>query len=439
MKGAIPAAWDEARRSFWLLPAIGLTVGVALGFGMPAVDSIVHIDVPLLSFKQPQAARTLLQTMATASLSVAGVAFSVTVVAFQLASQQLSPRVLRTFQADRLSQLLLATFLGLFVYSLIVLARLPSARGATVPGLSLTVAIAQAVVALALFAAFIHNVVISLQASTLIRRIAADGHRAIAAGYPSTIGAAPSDIEDAERQVRSLKDREQSVLVRASRAGFLTSVRRDDLLAVTRKHSALVEQRLALGDFALTGAVLAEVWASSDHQDVAEEVTVAFEFGDERTVVQDVAFPIRQLADIALRGLSPALNDPTTAENAMDSLADTLVVFVRRERPAAIRCDDDGTPRFVAIAPTLDDLVRLGFDQVRRASRPYPMMASRLLTLLEHIEAIAKENDADSNEIGRQKRLLRDAARGVDDAEEPLQPFEVRLIGERRGDGEASD
>ena len=169
MKGAIPATWDEVRRSFWLLPAIGLTLGVALGFGLPAIDSSAHVDVPLLSFNQPQAARTLLQTMATASLSVAGVAFSVTVVAFQLASQQLSPRVLRTFQADRLSQSLLATLLGLFVYSLIVLARLPSARDATVPGLTLTLAIAQAVLALMLFAAFIHNVVISLQASTLIR------------------------------------------------------------------------------------------------------------------------------------------------------------------------------------------------------------------------------------------------------------------------------
>ena len=434
MKDPIPATFDEARRSFWLLPALGVALGVALGFAVPAIDSATHLTVPLLGFSQAPAARTLLQTMATAALSLAGVAFSVTVVAFQLASQQLSPRVLRTFQADRLSQLLLAILLWLFVYSLIILGRLPSSGHPAAPGLSLTVGIAASVASLALFAAFIHNVVISLQASTLIRRIAADGHRAISEGFPSTIGHSPSDVGAAEREATEVKRHERSAVVRSPRAGFVQMIRRDDLLEIAGKHDALIEQRLPLGDFAVTGAVLATVWARSDVQDVEKEVVSAFKLGDERTVVQDVGFPVRQLADIALRGLSPSLNDPTTAENAMGSLADTLVVFARQERPPVIRCDEDGTPRFIAIAPTLDDLVRLGFEQVRLASASYPTMAKRLVRLLAHIEAIADEAGLECSEARRQIDLIRQGVQRDGGArpgeQEALDGHGQRLLGD---------
>ncbi len=407
MKRAIPAGWDEARRSFWLLPAVGLTLGIALGLGVPAIDDATTVNVPVLAFRQSQA-HVVLQTLATVSVSVAGIAFSVTVVAFQLASQQLSPRVLRTFQADRLSQTLLALLLGLFVYCLLVLGRMPADGLSPAPQLSLTTGIAAAVATFGLFAAFIHNVVISLQAATLIRRIAADGHRAIERAYPSHIGHSPPDLDAARHTVDARKANEESVLVRAPRAGFLQLVKEDDLLEVTAKHDALVEQRMSLGDFAVTGSVLAEVWARDQHEEVEREVSSVFELGDERTVVQDVAFPIRQLADVALRALSPSLNDPTTAENAMDSLADTLVLFARSERPPLVRCDQDGRARFIALAPTLDDLVRLGFEQVGRASIAYPVMARRLLTLLAHIAWAADEQGVHCEEAHREADLIRD-------------------------------
>ncbi len=410
MNGAIPAAWDEVRRSFWLLPAVGLTLGIALGLGAPAIDDATAAQVPVLAFRQSQA-HIVLQTLATVSVSVAGIAFSVTVVAFQLASQQLSPRVLRTFQADRLSQTLLALLLGLFVYCLLVLGRMPAGGLRSAPQLSLTIAIAVAVATFGLFAAFIHNVVISLQASTLIRRIAADGHRAIELAYPSHIGHSPPDLDAARHTVDRRKANEASVLLRAQRAGFLQLVKQDDLLEITARHDALVEQRVPLGDFVVTGSVLAEVWAREGHEDVEREVSSVFELGDERTVVQDVAFPIRQLADVALRALSPSLNDPTTAENAMDSLADTLVLFARAQRTPLVRCDQDGSPRLVALAPTLNDLVRLGFEQVGRASGGYPVMARRLLTLLAHIGWAADEQGVDCEEADREADLLRDHVR----------------------------
>ncbi len=418
MKSAIPVSLDEARRSFWLLPGVGLLLGVALGLSLPAIDAGAHLHIALLSFKQPTSARTLLQTLATGAVSVGGVAFSVTVVSFQLASQQLSPRVLRTFQADRLSQSLLAALLGLFVYSLVVLARLPP-RGHMMPELSLTLAVVGAVLAFALFAAFIHNIVISLQASTLIRRIAADGQRAVNAAYPAPIGFPPTDPEAATALVSSIKREQRGVEIRARRAGFLQTVQGGELLKVAQRHDALVEQQLPIGDFAVTGITVARVWARAAQDGMESDLEAAFAFGDERTVVHDVAFPIRQLADIALRGLSPALNDPTTAENAMGSLADTIVRFVRHERPSSVRCDAQGVPRLLGLAPDLGALVRLGFDQVRRASTTYPTLSRRLVTLLRHIEQTAVENEVDCAEVRHQIRLLEAALRSESEQEDP--------------------
>lgn len=122
-----------------------------------------------------------------------------------------------------------------------------------------------------------------------------------------------------------------------------------------------------------------------------------------------MAFPIRQLADIALKGLSPSINDPTTAENAMDSPTDTLVRFAQRPAVVALRADRDGVARLRAIAPTLDALVLLGFDQVRRDAANRPSFALRLLELLAELRECAASARS-WREIDRQAELIAEQA-----------------------------
>jgi len=147
---------DVLRRSFGFLPAVGILAGLVLGFVLPVVDRALRIDFGIFSFTERDSARSLLETIASVTVSVAGVGFSVTIVAFTLASQQLSPRVLRTFQSDRLSQALLGAFLGTFAFCLVVLATL-DAGGEALPDLSLAVAVLGAIASFALFVAFIQN------------------------------------------------------------------------------------------------------------------------------------------------------------------------------------------------------------------------------------------------------------------------------------------
>lgn len=411
----VTALRDALRRSFGFLPAVGIVAGLVLGFVLPVVDRALRIDFGIFSFTERDSARSLLETIASVTVSVAGVGFSVTIVAFTLASQQLSPRVLRTFQSDRLSQGLLGAFLGTFAFCLVVLATLDTG-GEALPDLSLAVAVLGAVASFGLFVAFIQNAVTSLQASTLIRRMAADGQASIERRFPAGIGADPDDPQEALDRARERMSAGEGLAVRAGRAGFLTELKGEELLGALRAADALVEQCLPLGDFVLTGGLLARVWPPSgrcaDHEDLVARVGGAFTLADERTVVYDVAFPVRQLADVALRGLSPSLNDPTTAENAMGSLADILVRFAAQPAAPVVRTDAQGAPRLVAAPPALDDLVRLGFEQVRVKAATYPVVSARLLVLLGEVERAAGEHGLPCAEVVRQARLLREGAAG---------------------------
>lgn len=355
---------------------------------------------------QPASARSVLETIASVTFSVAGLAFSTTVVALTLTSQQLSLRVMRSFQERRLHQVVLAVFLGTFVFSLLVLKTVRSEPTPFVPSLGVSLAMGLAIVSFALFVAFIDDIVRSLQASQVLRRITLASRVNADCPYPRGIGAEPEDPAGAGREA----DRRAAgpgFAVRAAAGEFLTTVDGDALVATASIHEALVRQVPAIGDFVLTGDVLARVWCEPAHIDeLRERVAAAFHLGAERTVAGDVGFPIRQLADIALRGLSPSTNDATTAENAMSSLADTLVGIVGAPPTSSVRVDTHGVPRFVAAVPDLDALVRLGFDQVRRDAVGHPTVAVRLLELLAAVRAARVRSGGRCDEADRQAELL---------------------------------
>jgi len=158
---------DRVRTAFWAIPAVAMALGVAAGILLPQIDeALKQTTFSVLGFGgNAEGARGMLSTIAGATVSVAGLAFSVTVVALTLASSQLSPRVLRTFRERRLYQVTLAVFLGTFVYALLVL-RTVRADPVFVPEVSIGLAIVLAVAAFGLFVAFIGDLVVSVQAST---------------------------------------------------------------------------------------------------------------------------------------------------------------------------------------------------------------------------------------------------------------------------------
>ena len=414
MVHSLNAKWRRARESFWILPAGGILLAIAAGLLLPRLDSHITLPDDVAISGQEDTARAVLTGILALGVSVAGVSFSVIVVALVLASQQLSPRVLRSFQRQALNQAVLAMLLGTATYALFVLGSLNEEQDRPVPEFAVTLAMAMAAASLGLFVVFLHHAVRSLNASTVIRRIAAEGHESIEDPYPAGVGTAPDDHEAAERQAAEWEEADGCVEVRAPRAGYIASVDGAKIVDWAAANDAFVEQRRGIGDFALTGAVLAVIRFDGKRRLEETPVRDAFMLDEERVVDGDIAFPVRQLADIALRGLSPGLNDPSTAENAMDSVADTLVRFAQREEVGALRLDDHGVPRLRALAPTLDKLVRLGFDEVRRDAANRPSFAVRLLELLADIREAAPAART-STEIDRQAELIAQQAAGLAD------------------------
>jgi uncharacterized membrane protein len=202
----------------------------------------------------------------------------------------------------------------------------------------------------------------------------------------------------------------------------------------------VVVQERAIGEFVLTDTVLGAVHAPADAADALVQATCgAFVLGEERTVDGDISFPLRQLADVALKGLSPGINDPTTAENAMNSAADTLVRIARRDRVSSLRVDGGGNPRFEAKVPCFDALVRVAFDEVRSHAAGRARVAVRLLEIIGDIRAAGGPVARDAAELDRQADLvLRDAdeqapthdAQLVHDAHDAL--MATRVHGSRR-------
>jgi uncharacterized membrane protein len=403
-------AFERVRSTFWALPAACMALAIAAAFVLPAVDESIQLPDAVSFSGGPDTARAVLQMIATVAVSVAGISFSVIVVALVLASQQLSPRVLRSFQRHPLNQVVLGVFLGTAAYSLYVLLSLEDGAD-EVPEAAVTVAAVLAAVSLMLFVVFLHHVVRSLNASAVIRRIAADGHQAIHRPYPDAVGEPPEDERAADEAIRELTSRAAPREVRAPRAGYVASVKGYALLAAAEECEGFVEQRVPIGDFCVTGAVLALVWVEPPRrEELVRRVEAAFVLNEERLVDHDVAFPVRQLADVALKGLSPSVNDPTTAENAMDSVTDSLVRVACRPTPALVRADGLGRPRFRACVPSLDALVRLGYDQARRDGAARPSFSVRLLELLADLREMGGERAARCAEIDRQAALVRDHA-----------------------------
>ena len=167
------------RETFWVLPAAAIVLGLVLGMLVPVVDRAVELRGALALAEDEDTARALLTAIATVGVSIAGVSFSVIVVALVLAAQQLSPRILRSFQRQLLNQVVLALLLGTATFALLALGHVGAPGEPPVPEAATLLAVALAATSLGTFVVFLHHVIRSLNPSAVIRRVAADGHEAV--------------------------------------------------------------------------------------------------------------------------------------------------------------------------------------------------------------------------------------------------------------------
>jgi uncharacterized membrane protein len=391
MSTRVSALWSRLLSSLWFVPALIVFGAVLLAVGLIELSEVVDQQAltrfPRLFGADAGSSRETLAAIAGSMMTVAGVTFSITVVAVSQASGQYTPRILRNFMRDRPNQVVLGLFVGIFTYCLVVLRTIRGDEEIRfIPSLAVLGGVVLAVVGVGVLIYFIHHVASTLQASTIIARVSRETVEAVDHLFPDELGAEPNDPAGASEaaQLASLS----WYPVAASRTGYVQAVDPDDLIRIAREQGTVVRMDRGIGDFVVDGTSLAAVGVVGGRGPIdgstARALRGAFTLSTFRTVQQDPAFGVRQLVDIALRALSPGVNDTTTAVTCVDYLGAILARMGRRRFEPRLRTEG-GTLRVIARGPTFETLLDAAFDQIRRNAEGNVTVLERMLGAIETV------------------------------------------------------
>jgi uncharacterized membrane protein len=385
--------WEELRTTFWVVPSALIVVSVLLFVVTFEVDLSVydhHLKLPFwIRTGSADAGRQVLIAIAAAVITVAGVVFSITILALTLASQQFGPRMMRNFVRDLGNQLTLGIFVGTFVYSVLALGSITNgAHGAFVPSVSITVAEALLLLDLGVLIYFIHHIAKSIQLPEVIAGIARDLTRAIDAEFPvqqEQVKATPT--EGTGKSVPELLKliEERGAVVPAGVSGYLQFVSYAPLIAIATHTDSVIRLDHRPGHFIATGRALATVWPRGAAQEVALSLSKAHVTGPHRTLVQDPVFAIDQMVEIAIRALSPAVNDTFTALTCIDWLSAGLSRVSGRTLSEGVYRDRFGSVRLIESDPSYARMVNRAFDKIRQSARGMPAVIIRMLDSLSSV------------------------------------------------------
>ena len=360
--------WFQIRSSLWFVPTLLVLAGIGLGIGLVQVDvwygSDWKIDDRNPFFGVGAAgSRAMLAAIASSMITVAGVAFSITIVTLALGSSQYTPRILRNFMRDRWNQFVLGMFVGIFVYCLIVM-RTIRAGGedefSFVPVLAVFVAVLLALSSIACLIFFIHHTAASIQASTILARINDETKESIRHSLPEEAGA-HEEIADAAAPVPRNGN---WTPIAAAGTGYVQRVDHKALLRSATEEGLIVRVDRIGGDFATAGAPVLSADREIDDK-LAARLRELVTIGEFRVPNQDPGFGVRQIVDIGLKALSPGVNDTSTAVSCLDYLGSILSFLATRRGVSAYRTDEKGAVRLIAPAADFGDLVAKSMDEIR--------------------------------------------------------------------------
>lgn len=383
---------EGLRTQLWPLPALGVLLAVGLGVVLPRLDARVDEDLPpsvtdYLFGGGPDAARTVLDAVAGSLITVTSLTFSLTVVTLQLASSQFSPRLLRTFMRDRFVHITLALFLATFTFALTVLrtVRSPEEGAAFVPQLSVTVAFVLTLASVVALVLFLAHLATEIRVETMLRNVHADASDTLrqVLGSPAT-GDGSADLP--------VRPPGSSWPVTARSSGFLVRIDEQALLAAAEHAEAVVAFDRSPGSWLVEGTPVAAAWpcagpgiVPADAVGLADRMAEALSIEPERTSEQDVAYGLRQLADVTAKALSPGINDPTTAVHALGHTSALLCELSACDLGPRLLRDEQDRVRVVLRRPSFAELLELAMTQARRYGAGDPVVMARLVALLQEV------------------------------------------------------
>ncbi len=405
MKTRISRWMELVRTGFWFVPTAMLVVSAGFAILLLHVDERVDPGLTeTLSWAYSggaEGARSLLSTVAGSMITAASVTFSLASVALSIASQQYGSRVLRNFMRDRITQVLLGTFVATFVYCVLVVRTIRGSNygGGFVPSVSVTVAIGLSLVSLVMLIYFIHHVSSSIQASHIIRVIAEEIESAIPKLYPSEAG----DPLRSSEQLLEMRSK-GTAAVAVEKSGYLQSIDLGVLMKIAVEHDLIANVLVKPGDHLLAGTSVAELWGAQPVSLKSMHTLIdAFYIGRERTPAQDIRYQFQQLTDVIVRALSPGINDPFTAINGIDELASAIQLLTRRAKVQEQRRDDSGALRLIVPTASVGEILEQTVEHIAVYAKDDSFVMTRLRRALDS----TTRNLPDPEDAARAERLKR--------------------------------
>lgn len=380
--------WDQIRSSLWFIPGLCVGFSAVLALITPRLDDVIPHEMtasmPLVYSGSESLAESVLTTIATSMIGVAGVVFSMTIVSLQLASGQFGPRLLRTFLRNRTNQFVLGTFLGTFFYSIMVLPAIGVDKDAqSAAEISVTVAIALAVISLAMLVYYIDNIAQSIHADAVIQGVSRELEDAICHVFPEDAMAVPDNARMTPPDADGLP---HTTMVSLGCAGYLRFVNIEQLLEVATKENVRIELCKASGEFIRPCEDVVIVSGANPIEElVTEQIKSALSVGPHRTTLQDPAFGFQQLTEMGIRALSPGINDPTTACHCVDRIGSALASVASREREPAAYLGEHGRGVVVVQPQTLPAVLDDTIETIARAASTHVVVWVCLLDTLRYV------------------------------------------------------
>lgn len=378
--------WFELTSSLWFIPTLMVVAGIALAVGLVEIsnnfDREALLQYPRIFGAGAQGSRGMLTAIATSMITTAGLTFSLTIAALTTVSTLYTSRVLRNFMGERGNQLVLGSFVSIFVYCLVVLRTI---RGDDeihfIPAVAIFGALVLAVISIGVLILYFHHLADSLQASTIISSVAHDTIQVATQLFPDELpaGEEENDGQDARESSDDWTD------VPAEHVGYIQSLDPAEIEAFACRYDFRLRMECSVGDFVTRRTPLVSVQTTDGKLDpkLPAEIRRLFVFNPSRTIDQDVDYGLRQLVDIALRALSPGVNDMSTAVICVDYIGSILEELAPRRIQFRGKQAEQG--QVVFRGPTFPGLLATGFDQIRANAAGNAAIMQRMLRALATI------------------------------------------------------
>lgn len=387
--------WQKLNSTFWFIPIMLVFSSVILAFLFIYLDYELQVKpygiLKYIYAGSADSARTILSTIAGAMIGVAGTVFSITLVALTLASSQFGSRLLRNFMYDTVNQTVLGSFVSTFIFCLLVL---NSVRGGEefqfIPVISVFLAISLGILNIVLLIIFIHHIATTIQSDKIISEISN--------GLFDQLDELMED-EESSNSIRHNPDmsfiREnysEEYRINSNDNGYIQYIDYTDLFDIAVEKQIVVIINYRAGQYLIKGNPLFTILSNEKStEELSIKLNDLVSLGDIRTPLQDAEFAIHQIVEVAVRALSPGINDPYTAMTCIDNLSAIMSKLTQTPFPHKYRYDEQGNLRLVVDILTFTGMMDSAYNQIRQNADSSPAVLIRLMEAVNNIYSFANE------------------------------------------------